>query len=581
MAVLRLQKFGGVIPVQGDRALPDGFATESLNTWLYSSELRGIRPVVNLQAINSITRKVFRIPKRTPGGDPSQPGLVPPPSYLGDSVWMQFTDPDTDIVRGPLVNDQYERYYYCSPTTGPMYNTFARLVTGESGYKLGVVGPITAPGLSVTGGAATTNVTRAYIYTYASQYGEESQPSPPVTAAGKPDGTWHVTAIADPPADATRATITKKYVYRTITATSGVTTYFRVAEVAIGTTVYDDTLADTVLAGNLALESTGYAIAPVGMKGIIAMPNGFLVGFNGNTIYMSEPYQLHAWPAEYQQSTEYPIVGLGILGTTCVVCTQGYPATLSGVKPATVAFTKATTQEPCLCRGSIVSTPDGVYYASQNGLIGVSSSGINNITQQLITREDWVRLYAPANLRATRYQNGYLALRDIPNANNSAFFIDPTALEVALTEFSEFETCVNVHGDVWSGEVFVLDGNATDGYFVKRWDPPTDDLMPLLWRSKEFQYPKEANFAAYAIYWDQARFASNTHGTDIINAAWEVRFRVFCNRVLRYDQRVPKNGRPVRLPSGFKGDIWQFEVRCRAPVYSVQVASTVKELANA
>ena len=60
----------------------------------------------------------------------------------------------------------------------------------------------------------------------------------------------------------------------------------------------------------------------------------------------------------------------------------------------------------------------------------------------------------------------------------------------------------------------------------------------------------------------------------------KVRFKVFADRTLVYDQVVPRNGRPVRLPSGFKADIWQFEIRARAPVYSLHVASTVKELRN-
>ena len=37
MAVLRIQDFSGVVPVKGDRAIPDGYATVSVNTWLYGS----------------------------------------------------------------------------------------------------------------------------------------------------------------------------------------------------------------------------------------------------------------------------------------------------------------------------------------------------------------------------------------------------------------------------------------------------------------------------------------------------------------------------------------------------------------
>src|ERR1043165_2216256 len=128
MAVLRIQGFSGIVPVSGDRALPDNFAVDSVNSWLYGGELRGIRPPPLLQTVNTTTRKVLRIPKRTVGGDPAFPGVVPPPSYLGDSVWKQFTDPFTDILKGQLIGAQCERYYVCSPTTGPMFNAYARLL---------------------------------------------------------------------------------------------------------------------------------------------------------------------------------------------------------------------------------------------------------------------------------------------------------------------------------------------------------------------------------------------------------------------------------------------------------------------
>jgi hypothetical protein len=590
MAVLKIEGFSGIIPVSGDRALPDGFATESINTWLYGGELRGLRPPLNLVAINANTRTVLRVPKGTMGGDPTFPTQIPPPSYLGDSTWMQFTDPDTDIVRGQLVEDQYDRWYFCSPTTGPMFNTYARMQAGLAPYVLGVPGPNNAidsagnnpdkPTItSITGGAAPT-LTRAYLYTWVNEFGEESAPSLPVLGAGNGNAIWNIGNIKDPPAPTSsplQPNWSKKYLYRTITGASGQTTYYRVNTIALGTTTYaDDTskITDAVLANNLVLESTTWAAPPANLKGWIAMPNGFLIGFNDSDVYMSEAYHFHAWPAEYKYATETPIVGLGILGQTCVVCTQGYPATVTGSKPETCSFTKATTGEPCLARGSIVSTPNGVIYASQNGLVLVGPGGIQNVTEKLITREDWLRDYAPAYIRAQRYQNGYLALRNLPSPNlHSAFFIDPTELKVALTEISDMETVVAVNHDIWSGEVFMLDQAQ-----VKRWDAPSTQLMPVLWRSKEFQYQFQENFGAYAIYWDQARYSNNAFGDHFIDPTTQVRFRVFADRRLVYDEDVPRNGRPVRLPSGFKADIWQFEIRARAPVYSLHVAPTVKEL---
>lgn len=590
MGVLRIQSFSGIIPVSGDRALPDGFATESVNTFLYGHELKGLRPPLEVIDVNPTTKKVLRIPKRTVGGDPDFPGVIPPPSYLGDSVWVQFTDPDTDIVRGQLIEDQYERYYFCSPTDGPTFNTYARMQLGLPAYKLGVAGPdisidgtgfnAWAPTISsITGGAAPV-VTRAYVYTWVNEYGEESSPSLPVLGAGNANGVWNIANILDP-TDTTPTgypDYTKKYLYRTITGASGQTTYYRVNEVALGTTTFADDgaiMTDAVLSNSLLLESLNWQPPPDELEGFIAMPNGFLIGFAGSDIYMSDPYHFHAWPPQYKQATETPVVGLGLIGQTCVVCTQSYPTAITGVKPATCSFTKITTGEPCLSRGSIVSTPDGVVYASQNGLILVGPSGLSNVTRQLITKEDWVRGYSPQFLRACRYQNGYLALRDIPDAavNNSAFFIDPTELRVALTELSDFDAAVNVQVDFWSGEVFLIEAEA-----IHRWDPPSEDLMPVLWKSKEFQYQFEENFGCYAVFWDQERASYVEYGEDILPIDETVRFIVRANRQIVYDQEVPRNGKPVRLPSGFKHAIWQFELRSRAPIYALHIASTMKEL---
>jgi hypothetical protein len=567
MAVVRLQAFGGAMPVSGDRALPDGFAVESVNTWLYSQELRGQRPPAFIKNMLSTTRRVMRIP---------QVGAPPSDLFHVGNVWKEFVDHDTDVVLSPTVNDSFRRIYWASPTTGPRMNTYANLTTNTipDGYKLGVVGPVAGVGIpSIDGGAAPV-VTRSYVYTYVSIYGEESKPSPPSNASGNASGTWQINGIADPPADATRSPMQKKILYRTITSSSGVATFFKVTDIALGTTTWPDSALDTVVAGNLQLESTTWEVPPATLQGMILMPNGFLIGWVDKTIHFSESFRPHAWPPEYQITVEYPVVGLGVQGTTCVVCTQGYPTAITGTKPVAVSVIKSTSNEPCLGRGSIVSTPQGVIYASQNGLIVASSAGMQNITEKLITREEWVKNYAPQTLRAARYQNGYLAMRMIADAaTRTAFYLDPTALQVALTELSEFANCRNVFPDIWSGDVLIIQNDK-----IYQWDPPSNDLLPVLWRSKEFQFPKKMNMAVYSIYWDDARFASNAIGTDIIASDVKTRFRVFADRQLIYDQPVPKNGQACRLPSGFKADIWQFEIRARAPVYSCHVATTEREL---
>ena len=447
--------------------------------------------------------------------------------------------------------------------------------------------------------------TRVYTYTWVSAYGEESAPAPPFTLPGNTSGTWSITGILDPtPAQTTAlgfSTYKEKILYRTITSDSGVATYFRVTKLPPGTTTYTDAVTGAVLAGNLQLESTTWAPAPYDpaapndltkqLQGLISMPNGFLIGWIGKDIYFSEAYHPHAWPAEYIVSTEYPVVGLGVVGQTCVVCTQGFPSTLTGVKPGATALSKSTSNEPCLSRGSIVSTPNGVLFASQNGLVLAVSGAFSNITEKLITRDEWLRVYEPHRLRAARHQNGYIAMREVPDkTKRSAFYLDPSALQTALTEFDVFENCNGLFPDVWSGDVLIVQPAEGGGFpWIKRWDPPivtlpgglpSDNFLPLRWKSKEFTTPKQTNFAAYSIYWDDDRFYPNDINPDVIPVDQKVRFKVWASRRLVYDQEVQRNGRPIRLPSGYKSDVWQFEVRSRVPIYTIHISTSERELAG-
>jgi hypothetical protein len=579
MAVIQIQQFGGEVPVQGVRALPPSAADSSVNTWLYSGELRALHPNAYIRDLISTTRKIFRIPKGTMGGDPSNPSAVPPPSYLGDSTWLEFSDPYTDIVRGPLVNDSFKRWYFCSPSTGLMVNSLARLQVGSAAYKAGVPAPANNVGIAIAGGSGQFS-TRAYTYTWINIWGEESGPSPAVTAAGFDNATWTISGINDPTTEfANYVPYQKKQLYRSVTGATGVTTYFRVATIASGTTTFADSATDAAIVGHLQFDNANGVIPPADIQGIVAMPNGFLMGWHDSDIYFSEPYKVHSWPPEYVVSAEYPIVGMGVFGQSCAVLTQGYPIVVSGVVPATTALAKTNVVEPCLSRGSIVTNISGVFYASPNGLVSVSAAGVQNITQSLITKEEWVGQFQPAYLRACRYQQGYLALRAVPNMpNRTAFFLDLSSLTVAVNELSEFTNGNMVQGDVWSGEVFTIKDSK-----LYHHDPSDSTLfLPFQWRSKEFQYVKPDNFVCYEIYWDDDRFdATSTDAPTIIPPGVAMHLRVLADRNVVYDHDVPVNGKPVKLPSGFKAAVWQFEISGRAPVFTFQCATSVKELAHA
>ena len=70
----------------------------------------------------------------------------------GPSTWLEFLDPDTNVLKSQVVNDQFERFYFASPSVEPQYNTTNRILAGQPPFTLGIEPPGCAPIISVSGG---------------------------------------------------------------------------------------------------------------------------------------------------------------------------------------------------------------------------------------------------------------------------------------------------------------------------------------------------------------------------------------------------------------------------------------------
>lgn len=261
MGAGKLAPFGGMLPARDDRLLPDFAAALSTNTWLYSGSLRGLPEPELVRACTAGTGKVYRIPNNLTDS-----------SHISDSVWMEFASINTDVLRTPVVGDTHERYYWASPAHAPRYNTLARITAASSHWLLGVPAPSAAPTVSPAGGVSTTMTTRSYVVTFVSAYGEEGPPSDPVTATGKIDDTWTVTlasaSFTDLGNSGADRYLTKARIYRTVTSSLGVATYFRVTEVNIpykvvrtgdthSNTTVDDLSTTTDLIAGLSVSGSG------------------------------------------------------------------------------------------------------------------------------------------------------------------------------------------------------------------------------------------------------------------------------------------------------------------------------------
>src|SRR5215207_1578199 len=227
MGVLRLAGFSGMWPIRDARALPDNAALYARNIDCDGGAyLKGNRPHTLVKPLLALTSTVYRFP-------------LAGANTLVNSHWMEFQSLYAEVHRGPLINDGFERYYWGSPA-GLRYAPRATIEAtpthmDTAGFKLGVLAPTTAPVItSVTGGVAPI-VTRQYLVTFQNAYGEESAPSLPVEGDGNANGTWNIDSIPQPPAPGDYTTFSTIRLYRTVTGSSGLTDFFLVAELVVGT----------------------------------------------------------------------------------------------------------------------------------------------------------------------------------------------------------------------------------------------------------------------------------------------------------------------------------------------------------
>lgn len=681
MVAKKIQAFGGMMPAVDDRLLPDSQAAYSENVWLYNGTLEPLKEQVLVHTLaDPTTTTVFRIPLSTYDKD-----------AIDDSFWMEFENIDTDVVRSPVVNDQYERYYWASSSHRPLYNTRARIINGDAPYRLGVPAPEVAPVVSVSGagtgfrggrggftllgrdatltvmratpprmpaekgtygvtgydagfnilrripqkqyrldanssrgvytlsgnaaelGASTSisnpginagssgsiTVVRSYLYTYVTEYGEEGPPSEPTVQQGGQSDSWTIQCSAPTADQALERNITKIRIYRSVTSTQGIATYFFVQELDLPTISYIDTITDAIVTANNQLTTTGYTEPPTDLKGMITMPNGMIAGFTEKEIYFCEPYRPHAWPVAYALSVDFPIIGLGVLGQSLIVCTSSSPYVMTGTRPDNVASSKLSAIEPCLCKGSIVSTENGVYYASPSGLCLVRPGALQIATKNIIDKRAWLESLVVNLIRAGWIGDAYYCYGptrvggfdsgafdggafDVPglSENFDGALIDPTDQRVAYTVMSAPQPVLNVTQDVWSGEILVV---RSDGVYLM---DVTDDAPfgTFLWRSKIMQTQQAKNVGVARVMFETLAGAPTLNPTPNASLVQTLAadqyglFRLYADGVHVYTRELRTSGEIMKLPSGYKADFFQIEIQARVRVFSVEVASSAKEL---
>lgn len=587
MAGHKITGFLGMVPRTAERLLPDMAAQIAENANLTSGEIMPMRIPYMVHAPATISNyfAAFRA------------------EYNGSEKWRLW-ETDIDVIRGPLSPDVEARYYWTGDGC-PRYATFTNF--GTTDWALGIPSPTVQPTAAHVGGTGSA-VSRSYCYTfYQPATGEETGPSSPsAIVAGKVDGTWTISGFSNTPANTRAANFNTAGLKQRLYRTAGNTASWQlVEERAVSTANWTDTLSDSVILGD-ELISSGWEPPPVGLKGIIVLPNGSAVGFYGNQILYSEPYQMHAWPLAFRYQVESEIVGIAAYGTTVIICTKTRPFVATGVTPESVTVESFSEVWPCLSKRSVCSVGDGVVFATRHGLAYIGQSGNDILTKNLYTAEEWYPLN-PSSM-TVRVSDGRLFVAYVPDGGAARQLMRIDQGEAAqLTSFAG--DCNTLYVDPLNGRLYLVSDK------VYLFDGTYGTRNTFVWKSKQIELPEPVNFGAVLIEWqgtmtatevqaaysqfvaDQAAnlavisahikvgaFGQIGFNTDPINGATGVaeprspsetlEYTLFDHDSPVFTQRVV-SGQPFRLPGGYKTDVIAHQLVGNVRVKYIKIAETM------
>ena len=558
MAGFKLTTFTGLSKKVSPRLLPEDMAQNAQNVFLDSGRIEGIPTDVN---------------------DPSESGNTHPASHIStttrtifkatSSSWFTFTD-DVDVIRSPIKEDTHGRFYFTGSGNFPKYTSLSSGVSGSGPYptasfRLGLPTPAAftaAPSVdntSAADGAALSS--RAYLYTEITTFGEEGPPSE-VTSADIVDAENGATVtLTLPAATSGNYSIAKRRIYRT-----DINGVFRFVKDVTGTSadttteaVTDDLLGEEIESSdNLAPPDDTTSDHPDGpMLGITTMPNGITAGFSGNTLLFSESFLPHSYPLANQLTTQEDIVAIASIASGLLVTTKGKPLMASGTDPSAMAMVEIDANLPCVNKRSLVDMGEYAIYSSPDGLVLASNSGIQLITEQILTRDQWQTEYYPSNVEAYEYEGKYIAFT-YDGSNNSTkkgFIFDPRGGKNAFVNLDFYATAG--FNDRENDELYlVIDGT------LKKFARGTTKRS-YLWKSKEF-------FSNRPLSPGIAKVDAEAYNA--------LTFKLFADGSLKHTQTVA-NSDPFRLPGGYRGKVFEIQLEGTDIINEVCVYESPQEIA--
>jgi len=379
MAEITIQDCRGMSKKIDPKKLPEGMAQEAYNIEFGHGHIKPFKQpassnvTANLNSIDGSTDRIY---------------------LTQNGKWLEFGD-FVSVMDSPVPDDSFSRVY----TTGEVASGVAlapRIRDGQSDsnlstpYDLGVPRPANGPTITLSPSTSAnvdseTPISRAYAITYVTNFGEEG---PPSTVASSDIVDVYTDQTISVEAGAAPSGKNIQYIRIYKTDEDGVFRVLTNISYSGNTgSAYTDSSTDSQLGEEVP--SVTWLAPPSDLQGIIHAGNGIVAGFAGKTLYFSERYLPHAWPEEYQLTTNYNIVALANLPDGILVLTDGKPSIATGNDPAGMTLSELDFPQSCVSARGVVEMGDAVVYPSPDGMIELSSSGGRNLTEMVFSRDQW------------------------------------------------------------------------------------------------------------------------------------------------------------------------------------------------
>lgn len=549
MTGFKLQTFAGKAPRISARLLPEDMAQEAINTRLDSGRLEpwagnasaSITPVASYN-ISANTKTLFK---------------------YSSSIFIG-SDEDLDISRSPIAEDPHERIYVTGigGSSGFPRMSTAAIVGNGTYYRLGIPDPASFDSVTVTG--TTTNsttetpISRAYIFTYVSAYGEEGPPSTALVSQIVDVFSDQSVTVNFPANPSGNFNLLKKRLYRTDPNGN-----FRfVADVALANDTFNDTVADANLGETIPSsdwsappddDATQHPDGP--MLGLVSLPNGFFAGFSGQTVCFSEAFQPHAYPDEYKLTIKSDVVALAPLNTGLLVLTKEKPALIQGLDPSSMSMVEIDSTLSCVSKRSVVDMGEYVLYASPDGLVMARDNGLSVVTGAILNRDQWQALN-PSSMIGFLWEGYYLGFY-ASGSESKGFIFDPRGGKNSFVKL-DFHATAGFN-DLENDELFLVIG----GSVVKF---ATGSNLSMSWKSKKF-------YTQRPICPGVAKVECDTYSPTPT-------FKLFADGALKHTQTVSSSSL-FRLPSGYKANEFEIQIEGSVAVNEVCVYESAGEIGGA